>query len=516
MTELEEVYDRKFDTHNRRLDIIYLDALETLYGFEHQYLIDLQDNFIIIPPSTEFAERLAVLVESKRYSEIFGEALGGNLCIFEPYGIVELKLDNLHIFEFPTSDWLIAVSENQLALTKHIQSVRQELGPQFPDKIKGYTVVIADMKDPNGKKVELTTYDNIEGGNLENLFKLYAVWFSKHTQKLSPLFQEISDEVTDLLVNEYKIKPSKDGFINWFMLNKMKAGITIQATRNASELYDIEFGFDMLQATLTPAVIEQDVHDYCRWRKERHDRAQQLASFSINKNARQYLSKTPYSTFEELVDYFEWWTEKYCQSFLIKLQEVLIPYPEQHLTIFNNALKESVSIVSKIEANRKEYYPIISFDSNSRQVIIEKITGPISKALCYRPKKEVEQHFFWQLNLIGIGKVIRYIEEQIALLALSESSPKLPISTETDSPRLSVREKMLIHCYEQRRVINKGEPYYNDYIMYATPTKRKGYPNGSVPKAKQLIKSIKNILPHLSKKAAQQAESEINTLEANI
>lgn len=81
---------------------------------------------------------------------------------------------------------------------------------------------------------------------------------------------------------------------------------------------------------------------------------------------------------------------------------------------------------------------------------------------------------------------------------------------------LTNRERMLIHCYEQREVIKKGNPKYNDYITYATPSKRKAYPNGSANKAKYLIASIEKIMPKLSESAAQQARNELDTLRANI
>lgn len=81
---------------------------------------------------------------------------------------------------------------------------------------------------------------------------------------------------------------------------------------------------------------------------------------------------------------------------------------------------------------------------------------------------------------------------------------------------LTRREQVLIHCYEQGKVINKGEPDYNDYITFATPSKRAAYPNGSQSKVKSLIKSIEKILPSLTQKAAQQANNELETLKASI
>lgn len=89
-------------------------------------------------------------------------------------------------------------------------------------------------------------------------------------------------------------------------------------------------------------------------------------------------------------------------------------------------------------------------------------------------------------------------------------------SIENQPDGLTRRERVLILCYEDKEVIKRGEPDYNDYITFATPTKRLAYPNGSAVKAKRLIVSINKILPHLSKNATQQAINEVNTIESNI
>lgn len=95
-------------------------------------------------------------------------------------------------------------------------------------------------------------------------------------------------------------------------------------------------------------------------------------------------------------------------------------------------------------------------------------------------------------------------------------APATSAPAATDEQGLTNRERILIHCYESGRVINKGEPDYNDYITFATSTKRKSYPNNSGSKAKSLIRSIRKIIPHLSQRAVQQANSEIDTIEANL
>lgn len=113
----------------------------------------------------------------------------------------------------------------------------------------------------------------------------------------------------------------------------------------------------------------------------------------------------------------------------------------------------------------------------------------------------------------------RYLFAKFLLKTFNPADPQyqptsMPVVNE--EPKFTIREQILIHCYEQQEVIKKGAPNYNTYITFATPRKRLAYSNGSVARAKRLIESIEKILPFLTEKAAQQAASEINTIEANI
>lgn len=89
-----------------------------------------------------------------------------------------------------------------------------------------------------------------------------------------------------------------------------------------------------------------------------------------------------------------------------------------------------------------------------------------------------------------------------------------PVPPKGEQQELTARERVLIHCYEERKPIKRGEPDYNDYITFAIPAKRLAYPGDSPSKAKSLLNSIRKILPYLSEKAAQQANNEIHTIES--
>lgn len=140
-------------------------------------------------------------------------------------------------------------------------------------------------------------------------------------------------------------------------------------------------------------------------------------------------------------------------------------------------------------ANRSEATPNSRFAHN------------LNDALMY--KRGILSQFIKQINAIVIDTSTTL---NGSLIDVQQPTPD----------KLTLRQKMLIHCYEEGRVINKDESDYNDYIAFATPAKRVAYSNGSKHKAKPLIKDIQKILPQLSEKARQQAENEMNTIKASI
>lgn len=79
---------------------------------------------------------------------------------------------------------------------------------------------------------------------------------------------------------------------------------------------------------------------------------------------------------------------------------------------------------------------------------------------------------------------------------------------------LTARQRLLIHAYEDREAYRKGDKEYNDYMQIQTPKKRTGYAGRSPSRAKRLIADIEKIKPYLSKKARQQAERELATMNA--
>lgn len=91
----------------------------------------------------------------------------------------------------------------------------------------------------------------------------------------------------------------------------------------------------------------------------------------------------------------------------------------------------------------------------------------------------------------------------------------LPTDEETQVD-LTEREQILVHCYQQKPPIVRGQPGYPDYLRFARPGDRTAYPNDSVRKAKSLIRSIERILPFLTEPESQQAQKEVITIKANF
>ena len=81
---------------------------------------------------------------------------------------------------------------------------------------------------------------------------------------------------------------------------------------------------------------------------------------------------------------------------------------------------------------------------------------------------------------------------------------------------LTGREQILIYFYEGGKMILRNDPKYNKYITWSTKHKRLAYYNNSQSKLKKLIASIEKLIPHLTEKAKQDADSELNTLKGHL
>ena len=150
--------------------------------------------------------------------------------------------------------------------------------------------------------------------------------------------------------------------------------------------------------------------------------------------------------------------------------------------------------------------------------LTRNVEGWISKneeSRVKRPKHLVELNKYRDYVIERIKQVEQALRPHKADTQHKPNTPP-PINYKSDPNKLTARERTLIICYEAEKVINKGEPDYNDYITFATRAKRIAYPSESKSKAKSLITSIRKILPKLSEKARQQAENELNTIESKI
>lgn len=144
----------------------------------------------------------------------------------------------------------------------------------------------------------------------------------------------------------------------------------------------------------------------------------------------------------------------------------------------------------------------------SKGVFGKSEDGTITLSMTGRDLKY--DQFFEERVLSKVRPAISDLEQLKSLIPAQANLVPVPNSL---VHTLSVRQKMLIYCYELRDVIKKGEVGYNDYINLATPRKRLASAR-TENMAKYLIKDIEVIIPHLSKKAAQQANNEIVTLES--
>jgi hypothetical protein len=83
--------------------------------------------------------------------------------------------------------------------------------------------------------------------------------------------------------------------------------------------------------------------------------------------------------------------------------------------------------------------------------------------------------------------------------------------------RLNKREEILIHFYEGGNMVPSADKQkYKDYLPLSSPQYRLTTAGKSISTLKPFIQNIKNVIPYLTEKARQQAESELATLKSML
>ncbi|MFD1144551.1 hypothetical protein ACFQ4C_25715 [Larkinella insperata] len=129
-------------------------------------------------------------------------------------------------------------------------------------------------------------------------------------------------------------------------------------------------------------------------------------------------------------------------------------------------------------------------------------------------KNKAETERFGEYNpYASMLNVIESTENEILKYFPPQTDNK---NSTIESQLLTERERVLIHCYQQKPAIVRGQTGYADYMKFARPGDRIRYPNDSERKANSLIRSIEKILPYLTETEKKQAQSEIETIRANF
>jgi hypothetical protein len=190
-----------------------------------------------------------------------------------PELLVGYKLIVFWIDKLPIAD-IVPINTPEYT-EEYVEALRWNIGPLYPDKIERHSIILATSEYPNGPKVEFANWGTSEGIFLKNLFKEYNKWFENHTKNLTPQFQVIADEIRDFLKSGYQINPNKGGFIKWFIAKKLGT-VKFKLTGNFnSPLATLQTDYRDLSKTITPTIVDEDLHAYCKWK---HDQQNELFS----------------------------------------------------------------------------------------------------------------------------------------------------------------------------------------------------------------------------------------------
>ena len=140
--------------------------------------------------------------------------------------------------------------------------LRVLLGNHFPDHIKGFRIAV---RNPETGVMLITTkvYGVQNANQLMNIFQSINTWYKNHRDKILPKFLPIKKEIENWLSREYGIEPDENGFISWFIEEKIgKVGVNFNMS-NSTGKFSFSIDTTILGQNFTPEVMEKHMIEYC-------------------------------------------------------------------------------------------------------------------------------------------------------------------------------------------------------------------------------------------------------------
>lgn len=160
-----------------------------------------------------------------------------------------------------------------------------------------------------GKNFNVELLPNDATPLLNPLFEKYGEWFDDHQKIIADEFKDVNEGIVLWLQDKYQITPTLKAFSKWFMLNRLNPAmirIDFSANKETGEIKQqvkIHFDFTTLLESYTPAVIKNDLVEFCQWEKmelENIDR-----SLSEAKQVKQEIEKLRTAAIAETIELFK-------------------------------------------------------------------------------------------------------------------------------------------------------------------------------------------------------------------
>ena len=186
--------------------------------------------------------------------------------VLESYKVTILQLGDLLIVNILPSDTPIVTQQDAAYLYK-------VLGPHFPGQI-GSDYIQISLPDETHKRLRTWSPEVMQ--MINHCFGEYLRWFTNKKEEISPQFDEIKEEIGDYLKNSYAINPKLNGFVKWFLSNKLGSTTVEFELQSIPSLSEDDYMIVGLKADLSnnelqPHVIEKDLHEYCFWKLQQQD-----------------------------------------------------------------------------------------------------------------------------------------------------------------------------------------------------------------------------------------------------
>ncbi|SIR32577.1 hypothetical protein [Pontibacter lucknowensis] len=122
---------------------------------------------------------------------------------------------------------------------------------------------------------------------LHPLFERYSIWFEQQSNVIAKEFEELKEGIVLWLQDRYRITPTVKAFTKWFVLKRLSATMikldfsVDEITGDLLPKIKLSFNFSNIEETYPPAVLKNDLVEFCHWEDQELNKIDQSINSSF-------------------------------------------------------------------------------------------------------------------------------------------------------------------------------------------------------------------------------------------